>query len=140
MRRSFIENLLLIMATGWVLFFVIFGMQATRGQGYDYQATNWSLSNAAVTSKSSATAVIWLSCYNPNATVAFLQIFDSPDGVVVGTTPAARTFQLGALVSSGIVTPSPPLSVNNSLRVAMTTINGGGSAPTLNVNCDFAVR
>jgi hypothetical protein len=102
-----------------------------------------SLSNSAQTVKSVPAPLLFYECYNPNATLAWLQVFDVAGAVTVGTTPPTFNVQLQPGQSTGLA--RPPTSTGayfaaNSIKVAATTTAGGGTAPATAVPCDFGTR
>lgn len=102
-----------------------------------------SLSNTAVAIKSAPGPLLWLQCYNPNATVAWVQFYDTVAAVTVGTTAPTKFFAFGPLQSSGFVYPDPikgTLAAAAGIQVAATTTSKGGTAPTLPLSCEFAIR
>lgn len=110
-------------------------------QPYDYRvSSNPALTNSAVVVKASPGPVLWYQCYNPNATVAYLQVFDSAGSVTVGTTTPARSFAVAPLSTTGPQPPSPPLSGSAGLQIAATTTPTGGTAPGTALQCDVAFR
>jgi hypothetical protein len=138
----------------WIMFvilvccFVVGGLwleaNKARAQQYDVLVLPVaSLSNTALAIKASPGPLMWLQCYNPNATVAWVQFYDTAGAVTVGTTVPTRFFAFGPLQSSGFVYPDPikgTLAAAAGIKVAATTTATGGTAPTAALSCEFAIR
>jgi hypothetical protein len=79
-------------------------------------------------------------CYNPNAAIAYVQIFDATTGVVLGTTVPNRVIPLNHNTTTGLQAPSPPFGVANGIQAAATTTQSGSTAPVSPVACEFYYR
>lgn len=119
-----------------VLYSFTAGAQST--DWFTYQ--NSALTNGVVTVKGSPGPLLGYICYNPNAVAAYVQIFDSTTGVVLGTTVAKRVLQVPGLTSTGLQTPNPPFSGAVGLQVAATSTSSGGAAPSSAISCEFYYR
>lgn len=78
----------------------------------------------------------WAACYNPNAAVAYVQVFDSA-APTVGTTAAALALPVPA--TSNIVFPVAS-QYFNGVTVAATTTPGGSTALGTALVCNFGVN
>jgi len=101
-----------------------------------------SLSNSVVTIKGSKTPLIFYSCYNPNGSDVYVQLFDkaSSGAVTLGTTVANRVLIAPALSDTGPQQLTPPFAAKNGLQVAATTSSSGSTAPAGPINCEFGYR
>ena len=101
-----------------------------------------SLSNSVVTIKGSKTPLIFYSCYNPNGSDVYVQLFDkaSSGAVTLGTTVANRVLIAPALSDTGPQQLTPPFAAKNGLQVAATTSSSGSTAPSGPINCEFGYR
>jgi hypothetical protein len=97
------------------------------------------LSNTAQVVKAAAGKLQWLSCGNPNASIAYVQIFDaaSATSVTVGTTSPKSVFTIAASSSTHI---RPEASFLNGIKAAATTGPTNGTAPGSAVVCSFGVN
>lgn len=104
---------------------------AQANSGY---ATNWqgALTNTAVAVKTRSGVLGWMSCYNSNATVAFVQVFDA-------TAPTLGTTAPKVSLSIGQGTTNLRLDANflTAIRVAATGGASDASAPAAALNCSF---
>lgn len=72
-----------------------------------------------------------LHVYNPNATDAFLQLYDAASAAVtVGTTTPTATFWIPALSGLDDQNFTIPTEYNTAIVVAATTTIGGSTNPT----------
>lgn len=98
-------------------------------------SVNWraALSNTAVAVKGSPGTVTWVSCYNSNATAAFVQFFDLTTAVTPGTT--VPRFSLTINQGNQFF----PINVRflNGVQVLAASTATGGSAPAATQNCSF---
>lgn len=120
---------------------VLFG--PARPQSYDaIPVTIPGLSNTAQTVKASAGTVVWVECYNPNASVAYLQTFDVAGAVTVGTTAPKASYPVAATSSTGVVPASVngPVFYSSAIKIAAATTPTGGTAPSTGLQCDVAYR
>jgi hypothetical protein len=85
------------------------------------------LSNTAVTISSGAGVMTSYFVYNPNASVAYVQFYDTAGAVSVGST--TPVWSIGIPATSGANVASLRLSFANAIKVAATTTATGGSAP-----------
>lgn len=101
-----------------------------------------SLTNSVVTIKGSKTPLIFYSCYNPNGSDVYVQLFDkaTSGAVTLGTTEANRVLIAPALSDTGPQQPAPPFAAKNGLQAAATTSSSGSTAPAGPINCEFGYR
>jgi len=90
----------------------------------------------AATVKSTRGSIYTITAYNPNASVTYLQIFDSAS-VTVGSTVPKLSIGIPAAQSINIVFGSSPFITTNSIKIAATTTALGstaqGTAITVNI-------
>lgn len=100
------------------------------------------LTNSVVTIKPSKTPLSFYSCYNPNGSDVYVQLFDkaTSGAVTLGTTAASRVLIAPALSDTGPQPPMPPFATKNGLQVAATTSSSGSTAPAGPINCEFGYR
>lgn len=101
------------------------------------------LTNSAVAVRSVPAPLLSWECYNPNAVVSYIQVFDVSTSVTVGTTPNVFFMAVQPGQSSGtnqMPTQTGSYSPTNPVKVAATTTPGGGTAPTSALACDFVTR
>jgi hypothetical protein len=125
------------------LIFMLMSAVKVAAQQYDYVTSfQPSLTNSIVTIKASKAPLIYFSCYNPNGSDVFIQIFDKSNSAAVslGTTVANRVLVAPALSGTGHQQLTPPFSAKNGLQVAATTPANGASAPSGPIDCEFGYR
>lgn len=95
-----------------------------------------SLSTTVTSIKNAPGAVGAISCYNPNSSVAYIQVFDqaAPSSVTLGTT--APNQSIGIPATGAIATGMLDIKTMNGLQVAATTTATGSTAPTTALNCN----
>jgi len=78
--------------------------------------------------------------YNPNASVAYVQIYDvaTAGGVTVGTT--TPKWSIGIPATSGANITNLNLTFANGIQVAATTTATGSTAPGTALDCNFGYR
>lgn len=99
---------------------------------FPYRAS--ALSNTVVQPKLARGVFQWGSCYNPNASVEYVQIFDLATTVTLGTTPPTLAIPLAASTVSQLPFPAVML---NGLQLAATTTATGSTAPGSALVCNF---
>ena len=101
-----------------------------------------SLTNSVVTIKGSKAPLVFYSCYNPNGSDVYVQLFDkvTPGAVTLGITLANRVLIAPALSDAGPRQLTPPFAAKNGLQVAATTSSSGSTAPAGPINCEFGYR
>jgi hypothetical protein len=79
-------------------------------------------------------------CFNPNTSVAYVQIHDiaTAGGVTLGTT--VPKWSIGIPASGGANLAGLALSFAAGIQVAATTTSGGSSAPSTALDCNFGYR
>lgn len=95
------------------------------------------LTNTVVTVKAKQGIIDRLLCYNPNASVQYVQVFDTSGTVTVGTT-AARFFV--PLTPSATTYVNLGINMFNAIKVAGTQSSGGPSAPGSALPCSVTFR
>jgi hypothetical protein len=95
-----------------------------------------------VTIKTSKAPLIYYSCYNPNGSEVFVQLFDKPNSaaVTLGTTVANRVLVAPALSGTGPQQLTPAFNAKNGLQVAATTTSSGSTAASGPIDCEFWYR
>lgn len=97
------------------------------------------LTNTAVAIKASAGQLAKLYCYNPNATVIYVQTYNVASGsVTVGTTVALQSYGIPATSSGGFALSLVGDQYSTAISAAATTTAGGGTAPGTAVDCDVS--
>lgn len=99
------------------------------------------LTNSASSVVSSTAAVLSsYYVYNPNSSVAYVQIFDvaTAGGVTVGTT--TPKWSIGIPATSAANLTNMHLSFANGVQVAATTSATGSTAPSTALDCNFGYR
>ncbi|SRR5579885_1944922 len=99
-----------------------------------------SLSNTAVTVKSSAGTLQSYYCYNPNASVAYVQIYDTSGAITVGTTTPKWSIGIPATSAANLGLPQNGLGFANALKVAATTGATNSTAPGTALDCNFGFK
>jgi hypothetical protein len=86
--------------------------------------------------------LIYYSCYNPNGSDVFIQLFDkaNPAAVTLGTTVANRVLTAPALSDTGPQQLVPSFAARNGLQIAATTTSNGSTAPSSPIDCEFGYR
>lgn len=120
-------------------------VQIVNAQGQNNCVDYWApkllnaLSTTVTTVKGSAGQLGSVYCFNPNASVAYIQIFDAATtgAVTLGTTTPKLSF--GITPTAGMV--PLPLSVMaagflNGIQVAATTTATGNTAPGTAMDCN----
>lgn len=92
------------------------------------------LTNTVVQPKLSRGSFQWGSCYNPNASVEYIQVFDSAATVTVGTTAPTMAIPLAASTVTALPFPAVML---NGLQLAATASATGSTAPAAPLVCNF---
>lgn len=77
-------------------------------------------------------------CYNPNASVAYIQLFDvaTAAAVTLGTTVPVQSLGIPGTLSSGTGPAPVGIVFTNGLQVAVTTTATGSTAPGSAMDCD----
>lgn len=81
-------------------------------------------------------------CYNANASVAYLQIFDvaTAAGVTLGSTVPKLSLGVPTAQSSGLGPAVLGITFQNGIQVAVTTTATGNSATASGMDCNAAVN
>jgi hypothetical protein len=96
-------------------------------------------STTVVTVKSSAGELGAYHCLNPNASAAYVQIFDTAGAVTVGTTTPVLSLGLPAS-DGGNLEWGMGVHFANAIKVAATTTATGSTATSTAVDCNFAFK
>lgn len=122
----------------------IIASRPAPAQNYESKVTPLiDLTNVAQSIKASPGALLSVSCYNPNATTAYVQFFDRISAVVVGTTVPTFSWAIPPTSVSGPLPPPTPARTyfaGTGMQAAAATTATGGTAPTSVLNCDFSHR
>lgn len=78
-------------------------------------------------------------CINPNASVAYVQIFDTSGAVTLGSTVPVLSLGLPAS-DGGNLEWGMGIHFANAIKVAATTTATGSTGPGTNLDCNFAFR
>lgn len=98
------------------------------------------LTNSAVAIKATGGTVGKTLCYNPNATIAYVQLFNlAAASVTVGTTSPLESVPIPPTLNGGFASPIGDL-FSTAISAAATTTPTGGSAPSTALTCNFAYR
>jgi|GEM_PF-5125558 len=112
-------------------------------QSYDQKPLAFTaLTNSAQTIKASPGALLWFECFNPNASAAFVQFFDTAGAVTPGTTAPKFSWSIPATSSTGMTSPqiSGPYFATAGMKALAATTAAGGAAPSSALSCDFGIR
>lgn len=93
------------------------------------------LTNTAVQPKLSIGTLQWINCNNPNASIVWIQVYDSAGTITVGTTPPKFYVALDASKTTYIPLNAAML---NGIQLAATTTPTGGTAPGSAAICAIA--
>lgn len=93
------------------------------------------LTNSAQTVVGSAGILTSYYVYNPNSSVAFVQIYDISGSVTVGT--SVPKWSIGIPATSAANLAGLRLTFANAIKVAATTTAGGASAPSTALEANF---
>lgn len=99
---------------------------------FPYRAS--ALTNTVVQPKLARGVFQWGSCYNPNASVEYIQVFDTAGTVTLGTT--VPTMAIPLVASTVTQLPFPALMLNG-LQLAAATTATGNTAPGSALVCNF---
>jgi hypothetical protein len=97
------------------------------------------LSTTVQTVDSSAGSLGYYYCYNPNTTVAYIQIFDTSGTVTLGTTTPKLSIGIPG-TAGGNLEWANGVSFANAIKVAATTTATGSTAPSTAIDCNFGYR
>jgi hypothetical protein len=93
------------------------------------------LSTSVTTIRSSAGGFESYECYNPNSSVAYVQVFDISGTVTLGSSTPKQSIGIPATNRAGLSDLAMPYS--NAIKVAATTTATGSTAPTTALVCNF---
>jgi hypothetical protein len=96
-------------------------------------------STTVTTVKGSAGELGAYHCLNPNASAAYVQIFDTAGAVTLGSTVPVLSLGLPAS-DGGNLEWTMGIHFANGIKVAATTTATGSTAPGTNVDCNFAYK
>lgn len=109
---------------------------AAQSQGFAPVLTN-GLSTTPKVVKASNGAVELVACYNPNASAAYVQLFDTTGAVTLGTTTPKMSIGIPATQHVSVQVGAAFLA---GIKVAATTTATGSTAPSAALDCNFAIR
>lgn len=96
------------------------------------------LSTTVTTVKNGTGKLAKLYCYNPNSSVAYIQVFSlTPTGVTLGTTTPTNSYGISA-TSIGGFGSSLGDNYSNAISVAATTTVKGLTAPSTALDCNVS--
>lgn len=97
------------------------------------------LTNAVRTVKITRGQLAWLQCDNPNAAVAFVQVFDvaAAQTPILGASSPKASFPFHAAASASYVLDATMI---NGIKVAATTTSQGSTAPGAALNCNVGFK
>jgi hypothetical protein len=96
------------------------------------------LTTTVTTVKSTAGKVAKLYCYNPNSSVAYVQVFNAtPSSVTLGTTTPASSYGIGATSIGGFGSNIGD-GFSSAISVAATTTVKGLTAPSTALDCNVS--
>ena len=95
------------------------------------------LSTTVKTVRAGNGALAFLSCYNPNAAVAYVQLFDTAGAVTLGTTLPKLSIGVPATQSSSFPIGAAFLA---GIKAAATTTATGSTAPATALDCNFTFQ
>ena len=79
----------------------------------------------------------YLYCYNPNTTVAYVQVFDTAGTVTLGTTVPKQSF--GFPPANGLLIQADA-NMLAGIKAAVATTATGNTAPGTPLDCNFGIR
>lgn len=95
------------------------------------------LSNTAVAIKASAGQLAKLYCYNPNSSVAYIQVYNvAAASVTVGTTTPLQSYGIPATQAAGFSLAFGGDTYTTAISAAATTAATNGTAPSTAVDCN----
>lgn len=104
--------------------------------GYTPKLLN-GLTNTKTAVKASAGWLGMVYCYNPNAAVTYIQIYDTViASITVGTTVPVLSLGIPPGLSSGLTQSLVGYQFSNAINVAATTTATGASAPAGAIDCN----
>jgi len=97
------------------------------------------LGTTVTTAKASAGRLVYLHCWNPNATIAYVQVFDISGSVTLGTSTPKLSMAVPPTNSTGFVLPLQGIAFANAIKVAATSTATGSTTPGTALDCNAAV-
>lgn len=111
---------------------------ATNGLSTNYQDA---LLATVVAVDASAGQLYELYCYNPNAAVSFVQLFDLATGsVTLGTTVPKLSYGIPPATSAGFTVSLVGAQFATAISTAATTTSKGSTAPGAGLTCNFKFK
>lgn len=96
------------------------------------------LSTTVQSIKSSAGQLGKMLCYNPNSSVAYIQIFNIASGsVTLGSSVAVDVVPVPATLNGGYTLPFPGEQFSTAISFAATTTATGSTAPGTALTCSY---
>lgn len=97
------------------------------------------ITTTVTTVKSSAGKVSKLYCYNPNSSVAYVQVFNAtPSSVTLGTTTPLGSYGIPATNAAGYAMATLGENYSAAISVAATTTVKGLTAPSTALDCNVS--
>lgn len=97
------------------------------------------LSTTVTAIKASAGSLYLVQCYNPNATVAYAQVFNIASGsVTLGTSTPLLSVPIPATSNGGFAMSTVPVAFGTAMSWAATTTATGSTAPGTALTCNAA--
>ena len=81
--------------------------------------------------------MVWLSCLNPNASAAYVQVFDTTGTVTLGTAVPKLSFGLGATQATVFAVDVKFVA---AVKIAATTTATGNTAPGTALDCNVGIQ
>lgn len=95
------------------------------------------LSTTVVSVKGSAGQLGMLMCWNPNATVAYVQLFNTASGsVTLGSTTPALSIPIAPTSTGGWALANPGINFSTAISMAVTTTATGSTALGTALDCN----
>lgn len=101
--------------------------------------TTAALSTTVTAIKASAGSLYMLRCYNPNATAAYVQVFNVASGsVTLGTTTPVQSYGIPATSAGGVALSPVGMAFSTAISYAATTTATGSTANSTALTCSVA--
>jgi hypothetical protein len=94
------------------------------------------LTNTAVTIKAKPGSLDSVVCYNPNASIEYIQVYDTTSAVVVGTTPNKFFVPVGSGSTQSLLNAN----MITGIKAAATSTPNGAGAPASPLVCTFLFK
>lgn len=125
---------------GWAVVMILVSVWSFSARAQAYGSAGYAapaLSTTVATVKASKAQLAFVHCYNPNASAAFVQFFDTAGAVTLGTTPPKVFIGIPATQSVSV-----PVGIEfvNALKAAASTTPNGNTALGSALNCSFGFQ